>query len=120
MTADTLAALTILRALHHELELYGPQFHMLPVELAHALATDQANVASLYCSLDWWGGSGSPADFIPDEANARRRIMQLLVDLVRAIDEIEIRCPRATHKRLCRLAESRHRLNVLDSPVNRV
>jgi hypothetical protein len=96
MSADTNTALVVLRALQDEFELIAPHFRQLAVDLAKALATERSKAKALYCNVDWWGGSGSVADLIPEDVNARRRIMRLLVDLVRAFDELGIPCPRAS------------------------
>jgi hypothetical protein len=95
MGSETPSAPVILRALRDEFEPIAPHFGRLAADLAEALATER-NAAALYCSVDWWGGSGSVADFIPEDVDARRRIMRLLVDLVRAFDELGMPCPRAS------------------------
>jgi hypothetical protein len=62
----------------------------------YAVAAEQpAQIARVYCSLDWWGGSGSMADFIPNDPLVRRRYLQLLVALVQAFEKAGISCPRA-------------------------
>jgi hypothetical protein len=53
-------------------------------------------VAQVYCSVDWWGGSGSMADFAPANRSVNRRYLQLLVALVRAFERSGYDCPRAS------------------------
>jgi hypothetical protein len=88
MDVDTSSATVAIRALQDEFESISPHFRTLAADLAEALATDRSKAATLYCSVDWWGGSGSVADFFTEDLDARRRIMRLLVDLVRAFDEL--------------------------------
>jgi hypothetical protein len=97
MDADMPSATVVLRALQDEFEPIAPHFCRLTAALAAALATDRAKAEALYCSADWWGGSGSVADFIPEDVGVRHRIMRLLVDLVQAFDELGMPCPRASH-----------------------
>jgi hypothetical protein len=62
----------------------------------YATAAEQpAQIARVYCGLDWWGGSGSMADFVPNDPSVRRRYLQLLVALVQAFEKAGIPCPRA-------------------------
>ena len=92
--SDIARALHVLRELQREFGV-NSYFARLAGELAVALETDRALAATRYCSVDWWGGSGSMADFIPEDIDARRRIMKLMVELVRSFDELNIPCPRA-------------------------
>lgn len=96
MDAETPSAPTVLRALQHEFEPICPHFSQLAADLVEALATKPSKAAALYCSVDWWGGSGSVADFIPEDVDARRRIMRLLIDLNRAFHSLGMPCPRAS------------------------
>jgi len=96
MCADSPSAQVVLRALQAEFEPIASHYRQLAVDLAEALATERSKAAALYCSVNWWGGSGSVADLIPADAEARRRILRLLVDLVRAFDELGMPCPRAS------------------------
>ena len=96
MDADTPSAPVVLRELQNEFEPIAPHYRQLAAELAEALATERSKATALYCSVDWWGGSGSVADFIPEDVDVRRRIMRHLVDLVRAFDELGMPCPRAS------------------------
>jgi hypothetical protein len=52
-------------------------------------------VAQVYCSVDWWGGSGSMADFSPPDKGVNRRYLQLLAALVRAFERAGYDCSRA-------------------------
>lgn len=90
------SAESILRALQNEFETHAPHFRQLAADLVEAVVTDFSRAARLYRTVDWWGGSGSVADFVPDDVDARRRIMRLLVDLVQAMDGLGIPCPRAS------------------------
>src|SRR5262245_42761521 len=96
MGTDTSSALSVLRALQDEFEPIAPHYRQMAADLAEALLAERSKAEALYCSVDWWGGSGSVADFIPQDGNVRRRIMRLLVDLVQACDELGMPCPRAT------------------------
>jgi hypothetical protein len=89
-------ALMVLRELSDEFEQISPHFRQLSADLAEALTTDPTKAPAMYCNVDWWGGSGSVADFVPVDVNTRRRIMRLLVDLVQAFDELGVTCPRAS------------------------
>jgi hypothetical protein len=92
--SDTSRALHVLRELQREFGV-GTYFAGLAGELAAALEADRTLAATRYCSVDWWGGSGSMADFIPEDIDARRRIMKLMIEVVRSFDELGIHCPRA-------------------------
>jgi hypothetical protein len=52
-------------------------------------------IAETYCSLDWWGGSGSMADYDLADRRAKRRFLQLLVNVVEIFEKAGYRCPRA-------------------------
>jgi hypothetical protein len=60
-----------------------------------AAAEQPAQISRVYCSSDWWGGSGSMADFVPYDPLVRRRYLQLLVALVHTFEKASISCPRA-------------------------
>ena len=94
--SDIDKAVAVLHELQGAFEPLNAYFAGLAGTLANALQTDRAVAAAQYCSGDWWGGSGSMADYIPDDIDARRRIMQLMIDVVRSFDELGIHCPRAT------------------------
>jgi hypothetical protein len=62
----------------------------------YATAADQpAQIGRVYCSLDWWGGPGSMADFAPNDPLLRRRYLQLLIALVQTFDKAGVPCPKA-------------------------
>src|SRR5215813_7405853 len=90
MGTDASSALAVLRALQDEFEPIAPHFRQMAAGLAEALLTARSKAATLYCSVDWGGGSGSVADFNPHDRNVRRRIMRLLVDLVQACDALGV------------------------------
>lgn len=68
----------------------------MALELADVVKSRPTEIGARYCSLDWWGGSGSMADYLHDNRAVRQRYMRLLVSLVHAFEAAGFECPRAT------------------------
>jgi hypothetical protein len=72
-----------------------PKIAEVARHLNRTVVNHPEQIEHVYCSLDWWGGSGSMADFIPADDRVRRRHLQLLVALVQAFERHGYHCPRA-------------------------
>jgi hypothetical protein len=59
-----------------------PQRAIVARHLYFTVTEHPHQIAETYCSLDWWGGAGSMADYELPDRKAQRRYLQLLVDLV--------------------------------------
>jgi len=67
----------------------------MSAKLADAVKSQSPDLAKSYCGVDWWGGSGSMADYIPDDPAAKAPYMRLLIRLVRVFEAAGFRCERA-------------------------
>jgi hypothetical protein len=56
---------------------------------------EPGQIARHYCSVEWWGGSGSMADLDITDRQFRRRHTELLVALVKLCRDAGVECPRA-------------------------
>jgi len=67
----------------------------MALELADVVTSRPTEIGTRYCSNDWWGGSGSMADYIPDDQGVRSPYARLLIRLIRAFEAAGFECPRA-------------------------
>ena len=72
-----------------------PYFADLALNMASVVIERPEQFANLYCSLEWWGGSGSMADLHISDKALRRRQLELMIELVNLCDSSGVDCPRA-------------------------
>lgn len=96
MMVDTASITAVLHQIRDELSAQYPHHADLAAKLGDAVEQDWAGATAIYCTGDWWGGSGSVFDVAPADAGRRRRLATLMVDLVERFDREGIKCTSAS------------------------
>ena len=73
----------------------SPGHRNLATRLGKVAMEEREKLAPEYCSLNWWGGSGSMADLILKDRKRQHRQLELLVSLVETFEGAGYDCPRA-------------------------